>query len=178
MRGLNRQILLLLALFLSLAGACGWSFGALRDSRRAADVAHDDLRATRALARAITLARGTPSLAAASQPQLELTGRIERAADGAGLARGGVERIGQEQQRRLDDRSIERTRQLFLRDAEVRQIFEFLHALASDDAGLRVAAVRLTAPRGEEAGNRWNAEITLSYTTSAEVSRDPDLASR
>jgi hypothetical protein len=141
-----------------------WCWGQLSDARRRAEAAAADLIASERIAQRIEIHRQKPSIGASAEPHLELSRRIEQAARAAELDAASLERIGPEQQRRLGDSAVERTRQVFLRQLTMRQLVEFLHTLSAENPGLQITSLRLNAPRGEEeAGERWRAEVTLTY---------------
>ena len=159
----NRRTVWLALAVLAAALAAVWCYGKLVASREQAAAAAAELAECRRYADAIGEGRKAPSLASAEQPQAELGRRIERAAKAAKLPAGGVERIGAEQQARLTPQTVRRSRQVILRGVTLRQTMTFLHELSAADRGLRVQDLRLTAPRGDAAGDRWGVEATLAY---------------
>lgn len=166
MNNLDRQFSLVLVLFAALLGVSLWSLSALNGARASAESRGEDLADSRRLAERIISMRREPTLAASAQPRLELTGRIEQAAREADLPEGSLDRIGAEQQQRLDADTSRRTRQLFLRDVTLQQLITFLHTLTAEAGGLQIQSIRLVAPRDarEDADDRWNSEVVASYT--------------
>jgi hypothetical protein len=163
---MSRRITRILVLvLLCLAMVSLWSWGRMTDQRRSAARAAEDLALSRATAGRIEQLRQRPSLGTSREPHQELSRRIEQAAAAAQLGTGSLERIGSEQQRRLSDSVAERSRPVFLRQVTLRQLMTFMHTLTEENPGLQIGSLRLSAPRGEEGGELWRAEMTLSYWT-------------
>ena len=163
-RGVNRQTLLLVLLLVATFGVTLWAWADRATARREAALAEDDARVAAAMSREIQQNRGKPSLASAERPNLELTTQIGLAAAASGLPADAVERIGLEQSARLTDDTTERTRQLNLRGVMLPQLASFLRTLVAAAGDLRVQSLRLTAPRDDADGRRWNVEVVVAYT--------------
>jgi len=148
--------------------ALGWSWVTLCQSRQAATDAASDLSASRDAASRIEQLRRRPAVAGSREVQAtELSRRIEESARAAGMPDGGLDQIEPEPPRRVGDTPYRQTpTRVRLRHVMLQQLFAFLRALAVEDAsgpGLQLEAIRLSAPRGEEAGEQWTAEATLTY---------------
>jgi hypothetical protein len=163
----------------ALLAAVGWSFMQLADSRSAASAAGQDLADCRDLAARIELLRGRPAVAGAEElGAADLSRRIEQAARAADFFEKSIERIAPEPARRIGQTNYrEVPTRVRIQRVTLQQIFTFLHALSADpnagastqangarSSGLRVRDIRLAAPRGEESGDRWTVESTLTYT--------------
>ena len=103
----------------------------------------------------------------------DLSRRIELAAAAADFADGSIERIEPEHARRIGETNYrEVPTQVRLRRVTLQQVFTFLHALSAtpptadhnQQSILSVSDIRLSAPCGEETGDRWTVESTLTYT--------------
>lgn len=161
----HRLTLLLTLLVSALAVAAVWSYAQLADARAAAAGAGADTATCRKLVNAIEAWRTEPDIGAAGEMQInELTHRIEQAARAAGMSLDSLVRIWPEPPRRVADTVyLEKRTHVLLRRVTIRQLVTLLSALTSEPASLRVSALRLTAPRGNEAGNQWTAETTLTH---------------
>jgi hypothetical protein len=152
----------------ALVVAIVWSWLTLAASRQAAMDAAADVSLCRDAASRIEQLRGRPAVAGSREVQAtELSRRIEGSARAAGMPDGGLDQIEPEPPRRVGDTPYRQTpTRVRLRHVTLQQLFAFLHALAAEDSsgpGLRLEAIRLSAPRGEEAGEQWTAEATLTY---------------
>jgi hypothetical protein len=148
--------------------AVAWSWVTLSASRQTAMDAASDLSACREAASRIDQLRRRPAVAGSREVQAtELSRRIEESARAAGMPEGGLDQIEPEPLRRVGDTPYRQTpTRVRLRQVTLQQLFTFLHALAAEGPsgpGLRLQALRLSAPRGEEAGDQWTAEATLTY---------------
>lgn len=157
---------------LALLAALGWSFARLSDSAAAARAAGQDLAECRALAARIEWLRTRPAVAGAQQVgAADLSRRIEDAAHAADFEDGSIERIEPAPARRVGDSNYREVPTVVrIRRVTLRQVFTFLQALGADSASrtghssaLSVQSIRLSAPRGEETGDRWTVESTLTY---------------
>jgi hypothetical protein len=159
-----------------------WSGSRLSDSRRSAAGAAGDLGACRDLAMRVEALRRRPAVAEGhGLGESDLHRRIAAAAGVAELPAESLGRIESEPSRRVGETPYrEDATRVYLHRVTLRQLFTFLHALAAGRAGdpagtagaaaaapagsgLRVKSIRLSAPRGEEAGDRWAVETTLAY---------------
>jgi len=166
----------------ALVAAVGWSYMQLAESRAAESVAAQDLVDCRAIASRIESLRQRPAVAGAQLlGAADLSRRIELAAAAANFADGSIERIEPEPARRIGETNYrEVPTQVRLRRVTLQQVFTFLHALSAtpptadhnQQSILSVSDIRLSAPRGEEAGDRWTVESTLTYTVYAPKGKD------
>ena len=142
-----------------------WFSGYLADSRATAQAAIDDARQCARFVADIRNLRHQPSLAESQELQLqELTQRIESAAKQSRISLDSLVRIWPEPAKRVGDMPYKRkpTQVLFHR-VTLPDLVGFLQHLSNQDAGPRVTRIRLTAPRGQEMGDQWSAEVTLTY---------------
>jgi hypothetical protein len=181
--GIFKTRLMACTIAVALLSAVGWSYMQLAETRASEAAAAQDLADCRALTARIELLRRRPSVAGAQQlGAADLSRRIESAARAADFADGSVERIEPEPARRVGETNYrEVPTQVRLRRVTLRQVFTFLHALSADPSQpandaqqciLRVRDIRLSAPRGEEIGDRWTVESTLTYTVYAPKGKD------
>ena len=174
----RRDRLLLAVLAAGALLALLWSGSHLSDSRRAAAEAAEDLGACRELAAKVEVLRRRPAMAEGQGlRETDLHRRIAAAAGAADLPADALGRIESEPSRRMGEAPYrEDATRVYLYHVTLRQLFTFLHALANGPAGageaaaaapsgsgLRVKSIRLSAPRGEETGDRWTVETTLTY---------------
>jgi hypothetical protein len=155
----------------ALLAGLGWSYARLSDSRASESAARQDLVDCRQLVDRIELLRQQPAVAGATELKAaDLSRRIEQAARAAHFADGSILRIEPEPARRVGETNyLEVPTQLQLRRVTLQQVFTFLHALGGE---LAVHDIRLTAPRGEETGDRWTVEATLTYTVYSPKARE------
>lgn len=168
-RRLQFQVLLLLVL---LMAATGWAFMRLADRRTAAQDAADQLAEAQQLIAQIEALREKPVLAGVQEmPPTDLAQLIEQAAQQARLDTAQIVRIWPEPARRLGETPYrQKPTQLLLRNVSLEQLTRFLLQLVQGPYQLRVSGLRLSAPRslaaggaGDSGGNRWVAEVTLTY---------------
>lgn len=94
----------------------------------------------------------------------DLTQRIERAAGSSGIGSDRLDRIDAAAPRRLAKLPYEeRPTSVVLKDVTLSQLVEFLHRLGNQAGGLWIKDIALHAPRGEEVGDHWVADVTISY---------------
>lgn len=165
MKTIPRQNILAAVLTVALIGMAGWSFGQLRSGRAAAETAARSLSDCEAIASQIRSLTERPAAAAAAELQVSLlTKGIERAAQSARLSPQSLVRISPQPLRRLADTAYqEKPTQLELRGLSLQQLMAFIHILSTDGSGLRVSALRVAAPRGQEESELWDAQATLTY---------------
>jgi hypothetical protein len=145
---------------------CGaWSWESLDDQRSAAVAAATELAACRALASQITASRLAPIIA--PRPA-DFTAVIASAAAQAGLAEGSLDHVDPGSDRRNQDGSaIPRQIDLSIRQATLRQIITFAHALSAPPGELRATRLRLTSSGAD--GGGWAAQMTLTYPLSPDL---------
>jgi predicted Zn-dependent peptidase len=156
---------LLSVLLALLVLAAAWSYGMLARSRAAATGARADLEECRRLAAEIEGAAKRPALAAEHERVVtEVTGLVEEAAKFAQIPPEKIERITPEAARRVGDSVYtEKPTQVVLQDVTLKQVVELLHRLAASGRGLTPKSLRIVAPRGEDAGDLWTAELVVTY---------------
>jgi hypothetical protein len=178
----RRDRLLVALIIAGMLLALLWSYTRLSDSRRAAVDAAEELGTCRDLAARIDTLRGRPAVAEGhGLAESDLHGRIAAAAAAAEFPDGSLGRIDPEPSRRVGETPYrEDAMRVNLHHVTLRELFTFLHALAGGSgggaraqanagtdgpsgSGLRVKSIRLSAPRGEETGDRWTVEATLTY---------------
>lgn len=161
----RRHLLYAAMLLAVLLGGLLLSHQRLAKAHRAALAAAEDFGQCQRLVHRLEVLSRKPALAGDAEPQLvELTRRIEQAAEAALLAPNTLQRITPEAPRRLGDSVYkEKPTQLLLRQVSLRQLTTFLHGLAAQDAGLEVRSVRLSASREQETADVWSAEVTVAY---------------
>lgn len=152
-----------------LAGAA-WGYARLAGAADAAASAARAFGDCERLARRIDAARGEGQPAdveastrggGATSP--DLSRRIEAAARAADLPKDRVVEPGPP--RRLGDGPfMEHPTGVQLRGVDLRQLFTFLHALASADARVGIKNIRLTIAPGDASTDRWNVDGTLTQT--------------
>ena len=142
-----------------------WSWTVLDERRRAEGRTAEDLAACAALAAQIEALRARPRVAGSDEPpDRELAGRVERAAERVGISRDRVALVDPAPARRVADSAYkEKPTRIELRGVTLRQLVTLLHRVAAEREGLRVKRLRAVAPHGEEVGDCWNAEATLSH---------------
>lgn len=142
-----------------------WSYGHLHDSQSAANSAADDLAVCRRLAREVINLDSRPAMAHSQQIHLtELTRHIEQSTKQAKISPNSLVRIWPDPPMRVGDTVYQKkSTQVLFRQVTLRQIITFLHHVASQDGGPKTTQIRLSTPRGDETGNRWTAETTLTY---------------
>ena len=164
----RKNQLMATTILVGLALSVVWCYGRLTDNRDAAGAAAADLAACRESATRVEALRRRPAVAGTRElGETTVRRRIEQAASAAGFP-GGITGIVAEPGARVGETAYREkpTAVRFLRPVTLEQLFTFFHALAADGpagAGLRVKSVRLTAPRGEETGDKWAVESTLTY---------------
>lgn len=167
MNEVKRQTTLIVVMFAILLMAAG---GLTKDMFAKAEAAHQaaaDLSQFRQVAGQIETLRKQDAIAAtdedADQQDQALAQRIDRAATVVGLTGEWRQEIQHKQARRVGDSPyLRKPAVLFTRGLTLAQITALLHELTYDSP-LIVSELRLKTPRGEEAGNRWDADITLTY---------------
>jgi hypothetical protein len=148
-----------------------------RSLSRQAQLATADATACLQLASQIRGLRQRPRKIESQQVQQpQLAKRIETAGTLAGIPLSAFSRIDPESPRRLGDTAYEEMpTQLSLRSVNLRQLVSLLYNLSTDDLNLNVKQIRLSAPRGTEAQDLWNAEVTLTYLIYAPKAGDRRL---
>jgi Tfp pilus assembly protein PilO len=162
---LRRQTLLVVLLLVLSSVAVLWSYAVMADRQRAAQRAARETTLCRQLADRIEQLRHRPSLAGSQElATSELAKLVEQAATASQLSADNLVRIAPEPARRIGEGPYkEKPTQVLLRNVNFRHVLKFLHTLSKPSTGLSVRQIRLTAPREQEAVDRWAVEATLSY---------------
>ena len=175
---MSRRTLPLLSLpLLAVAGVNAWCWSTLQSSRQSATDAERDVASCRQLADDIVRLRKRPAIAGSREMELtELSKRMEEAARAAQVPAGGLVRISPEAARRLDRAGggsgyggaadvpyLEKPTTVLLSGVTLPQLAAFMYAVGTGPSALDVPSLRLSAPRDEEAGDRWSAEVEFSY---------------
>jgi hypothetical protein len=147
---------------------------ALSESQDRAAQAAQDARLCRQLADRIERLRTRPAIAGSKeQAQEALSQRIEAAARACNINGDNLATIAPEAAARLADTAyLEKPTSVQLRAVSLAQLIDFLCTLSSDESGLRVKALRLTAPHAREDDNRWSVELTVVYLIYAPAPRE------
>ena len=142
-----------------------WSYRHAGAQRTAATAAYADLGACRRMGGRIEAARARPALAAERERLAsETTSLIEQSARSAGIRAAKLVRIPPPPARRVGRRGYkEKPTQVFLKGVTLRRLVAMLHELTCTEVGLRAKSLRITAPRPEDTGDLWNAEVGLTY---------------
>ncbi len=162
----RRLIYLSLVAALALVLADGWSYWMMTRSKDDAQAALADAQTCQTLGAQMVAMQSKPAVANSQEQAFEqLTARIEAAAQSSGIA--GSEHlaaIDPEPAARLGDTAyLEKPTVIQLREATLPQIVTLLSHLTQSQAGLRVKALRLSAPPQKEDTDLWSAQITLTY---------------
>lgn len=156
---LSGTVLILLALVTS------WSYYRMTSQRRAAQRSAQELSDCLELASEINAIEHQPRRAHSGiLAHTDLTRQIERAAGSAGIGSDALTRIDASPPRRLAKLPYEeRPTRITVEEVSLTQLVTALHRLSNQSEGLWVKDIHLRAPRGEEVGDRWMVETTLSY---------------
>lgn len=165
----TRRLIYLSVLTLLVLAAALWQLQTWVDgARQEAIEAGQSAAATQKLIKQIKDLSHTPTVAEQRQvEQPQLVGRIEAAAREVPLPDRAVYRIDPEGSRRLADSDYEEHPVLVQIDSvTLEQLVRFLHKLSTDTTQtpqLHVRHIELDAPRGQDTGHTWQADVTLSY---------------
>jgi hypothetical protein len=170
----RRTLILLAALAVTLLATVAWSFQYMSDRRDAADAAERDLADGLRMMGQIEQASRLPAMAADRERLAnETTSLIEAAAKSAGMATGGapggtavgtLRRISHEPPRQVGQTAYkEKPAQVQLQMVTLKELVTFALAVSGPQAGLNIDSLRLGVPREAEAGDRWSAELVLTY---------------
>ena len=171
---LRRQILCGAVIFAALVLADLLCWMRMSAARAAAQSAADELASCRATVARINLLREKPAVIAPRDADSgDASSRIQSAAAGADMPDGAIERIDPEPPQPVSGTPYRRKPvRVRLARVTMQQVFTFLHSVGGDGAdALHLSTIRLSAPRGEESGDRWNVEALLSS-----LSYDPKAA--
>ena len=161
----RRTTVLFTLLAALLAGLAVWNCRFMTEKRRARSVALADLQRCRQIVWKIAALRRRPSMACDEERlSAETIGLTEQAAKSAGIRTDKLTRITPAPPRRLGDTVYkEKPTQVLLKNVTLEQLVGMLYSLAGGEKGLHPKSLRLTAPRADDCGETWNAELVLTY---------------
>lgn len=167
MNDLRQQTLMVAIILAMMCLVAGWSTMRMLDQRKDAEGAAEGLQVCQQLADQITKQQGQEELVSsnddsASQEQM-LAQRINEAATEAGLSGPWQQGIEHKREVRIDDTPyMRKPAVLITRGLTLYQLSRLLHNL-THDSPYTAEQLQIRTPPGEEAGNRWDADITLTY---------------
>ncbi len=152
-------------LLVLLVLVAGWSYYAMAGRKRAAQRSAWELAECVQLAGDIKALDREPKRAQSGVlAHTDLTRRIEGAAGALNIGSDSLNRIDAMPPRRLAKLPYEeRSTRVVLDAVTLPRLIGFLHRLSDQTQDLWVKDLKLRAPRGEEVGDRWQADATLSY---------------
>lgn len=163
----SKRTLGLVGLMLALmVVATGWSTLRMLHQRQAARAASDDLERSRELADQISALRARGAFALSqgdSASQQQLAEDIQAAALKAGITGHWQQGIEHQRASRVGKTPyLRKPAVLITRGLTLSQLTQLLHHLTYDSA-YTAEAIRLHTPSGEDPGDRWDAEVTISH---------------
>lgn len=163
----KRQVVLVGVMLVLLLLAVGWSGKGMLDQRTAAQASAADLARCKQIAANIEALRDQDAVASTddntAQLEASLAQQIDAAASRVGLAGDWRRGIDHKLPRRVGDSPyLRKPAVLLTRGLTLTQLTALLHEL-TDDSPLTVSELRLNTPNGEPAGDRWDADVTLTY---------------
>ncbi|HOF17630.1 MAG TPA: hypothetical protein PK082_01880 [Phycisphaerae bacterium] len=161
----RRQSLWIGIFVVGLLISVAWSYSRYCRLRAAAAAGQADLRDCAQMASRIEKLSRRPTLASDHEKlATETTRLIEEAAKSAGISGDRLIRISPESPARLGETPYkEKPTGVLLKNVTLKQIVEFVHALLSGEHGLNAKSIRIAAPREQDTGEEWTAEIVLTY---------------
>lgn len=169
----RRHAILAAALAAALLLSAAWMYADLAERRTMAQHAAEDVAACEQLAEQIRDLRRQPSLARSHEMEhQELTRRIEAAAQAAQLPAASLVSIAPAPAQRINRTPYKRkSTQVQFTGVTLPQLVRVLGSFAAEEAGPKVTQLRLAAPRDQQSGDRWSAEVTLTYLIYAPTSQ-------
>ncbi|MFN3166625.1 MAG: hypothetical protein ACE37H_06130 [Phycisphaeraceae bacterium] len=163
----KRQAALAGLMLVLLALAAGWSTLRMIDRRDAAQAGARELAESKRIARQIEALRERDAVASddpdSARQEENLAQQIDQAAQAVGLVGDWRRGIDHKPSRRVGDTPYTRKPAVLLtRGLTLDQLGALAHELTYDSP-LTVSELRLTTPSGETRGNRWDADVTLTY---------------
>jgi len=161
----RRQTILIAVLAGLLLVVVLWAYDGMATQRRAAHDAAADLIACRRMAGQIAAYSRMPTVADEHERMAaRTTGLIESAAKEAAIDPSCLDRIMPEPPRRMGDTAYkEKPTHVLLKNVTLRQLTRLIHTATTGGQGLAACSIRITAPRPEDTGPLWTAEVTLTY---------------
>ncbi len=163
---MNRRMKMLLAATAALLLlVMMFSMRSVTRMKQAALGAEQDFNECQELAAKLQAIGSKPRLAAQHEQVVdELTGALEKAARSAGVMPDSIATISPQPARRLGDTVYkEKPTQVLLRKITLKQLSEMAYSLLSGNTGLHVRSIRLSAPRHDDTGGLWTAELVVTY---------------
>lgn len=169
----TRQTALGAALIVALGVTAAWNLHGMWERREQAQRAWQDAGACRDLAKSIEELRSRPTMASSEAMGVqELGARIEAAMRQAELEAAALDGVFPQNPQRVNATPyVRKPTAMALRGVSLRQVATFLYGL-TEDARLTVQDLRLRTPLGEAAGDRWNAEATVTYLMYVPAARE------
>lgn len=164
MTDVRRQGMLIGLMLLMLAVGAGWSVNRMLTARAEAGLAAADRAEARRVAEAIVALRDQPAVAATrAMGERQLIQRIETAAADVGLPADALEGTFPQNARRVGDSPyLRKPTAITLRAVSLEQLTAFLAELTAE-SNLTVDDLRLRVPHGDNDGELWDAEATITY---------------
>ena len=161
----RRQALLVAVLAALLAIVVLWAYDGMAAQRAAARSAAAALASVREMAARITAYAQMPTVASDHERlAAQTTGLIESAARDARIDPSCLDRIMPEPPRRMGDTAYkEKPTHVLLKSVTLRQLTTLIHGVTAGPHGLAARSIRISAPRPEDTGPLWTAEVTLTY---------------
>jgi len=161
----RRQTLLISVLAALLVVVVLWAYDGMTAQRAAARSAAGDLVSVREMASRITAYTQMPTVASDHERlAAQTTGLIESAARDARIDPSCLDRIMPEPPRRLGDSAYkEKPTHVLLKNVTLRQLTTLIHSVTAGPHGLAARSIRISAPRPEDTGPLWTAEVALTY---------------
>ena len=162
---MRRPVILLAILVGLLCLTALWSYRYVAEQSRAGLKARRDLSECRRYAAAIERLKERPDVATGHvRLHAETTTAIEDAAKSARLSARSLARITPEPPRRVADTVYrEKPTQVLVKNVTLEQLVQMVHGLVGAGHRLHARSIRITAPKAEDTGRQWNAELLLTY---------------
>jgi hypothetical protein len=171
----TQQQILAVLIGVGLIGLNIWAYFAVSDARDEAARASWDAQTCHQLADRIIRLRTGPSVARNKEEAEQATSqRIESVANACNIAGDALAAIDPGTPVRVADSAyLEKPTTVQLRAVSLPQLIDFLCQLSGSENGLRIKALRLTAPHQAEDNNHWNVELTLAQLIYSPPPREP-----
>ena len=148
-----------------LIAMVAWSYTFMADMRSSARAAAYDLNKCRQLAGQIESLSNRPTMASDTELLAgETTGLAEQAAKAAGIPASSLVRINPDPPQRLADSVYkEKPTNVHMKNVTLKQLVTMVYKMTDGPLALHPKSIRLTAPRVEDTGDRWTAELVMTY---------------
>lgn len=163
----RRQVILIAVMLGMMLLLAGWSTASMLGHRNDARYAAQDLRRCQQLADQIKQHQSQDAVAStgddAAMQEQKLAQRISEAAKQANLTGPWQQGIEHRREIRIEDSPyMRKPAVLITRGLTLHQLSLLLHHLTADSP-YTAEQLQLRTPPGEETGNRWDADVTLTY---------------